>query len=145
MEKSISLLEALGGFCFVAKTLDNHELQVASAPGEIVSDGTKKVVKGFGMPFYGESMSHGNLMITFKVEFPKRGALTEKQIKALSDILPGAKPKKVDTTKDDILVLTDFDPSETNPNEEGGRRDEDEDEDEDGRGGHGHGGVQCAQ
>lgn len=54
IEKSISLLEALGGFCFHAKTLDGTQVQVASAPGEIVCDGTKKVLKSFGMPFHGE-------------------------------------------------------------------------------------------
>lgn len=61
------------------------------------------------MPFYGDSISHGNLIITFKVEFPKKGSITDAQLKVLSDILPGPKPKKVDTTKDDILLLTEFD------------------------------------
>lgn len=95
------------------------------------------------MPFYGDSISHGNLIITFKVEFPKRGTISEAQLKVLSEILPGPKPKKVDTTKDDVLLLSDFDPTSTNPSEEGGKREEeDEEEDEEGRQGTR---VQCNQ
>lgn len=48
--------------------------------------GDKKVVKGHGMPFYGDSISHGNLIITFKVEFPKRGTISEAQLKVLSEV-----------------------------------------------------------
>lgn len=93
MEKNITLLEALTGFSFKIKTLDNHEIQVASIPGEIIHDGTtdeiiqfcsnfsfigsKKVVKGYGMPFYGDAMSHGNLIVTFKVDFPKAGSISD--------------------------------------------------------------------
>lgn len=89
-----------------------------------------------GMPFYGDSIAHGNLIITFHVEFPKKGSLTEANLKTLSEILPGVKSKKVDTTKPEILLLHDFDPTSTNPSEEGGKREEDEEEqDEDGSGG----------
>ncbi|EAS06522.3 DnaJ carboxy-terminal domain protein (macronuclear) [Tetrahymena thermophila SB210] len=143
MEKKITLLEALTGFCFKITTLDKHELQIATPPGEIIQDGDKKVVKNQGMPFYGDSISHGNLIITFKVEFPKKGSITDAQLKVLSDILPGPKPKKVDTTKDDILLLTEFDATQTNPSEEGGRREDDEDEYEDERQGGTR--VQCGQ
>lgn len=45
MEKSITLLEALGGFVFKAKGLDKQEVQVASAPGEIINDGITSIHK----------------------------------------------------------------------------------------------------
>jgi len=77
MEKTISLLEALTGFNFFVESLDGHKIQVATAPGEIIQDGSKKVVKNMGMPFYGDPISHGNLIVIFHVEFPKNGQLTE--------------------------------------------------------------------
>lgn len=48
--------------------------------------GARKVVKNHGMPFYGDSMSHGNLIISFKVEFPKRGTITDNQLQILSEV-----------------------------------------------------------
>jgi DnaJ-class molecular chaperone len=41
-----------------------------------MSDHTKKVVRGLGMPFHKDSLSHGNLIIDFHVIMPKRGTLT---------------------------------------------------------------------
>jgi len=35
--------------------------------------------------------------------------------------LPGEKAKKIDTTSPEIQILHDFDPSTTNPDEEGGK------------------------
>lgn len=40
IEKTITLLEALIGVCFTVKSLDNQDLQVSSAPGEIIQDGS---------------------------------------------------------------------------------------------------------
>ena len=36
-------------------------------------------------------------------------------------LLPGEKAKKIDTTSPEIQILHDFDPSTTNPDEEGGK------------------------
>lgn len=44
-------------------------------PGEVISHDETKVIKGKGMPFYKDTMSHGNLYIKFVVQFPKRGQL----------------------------------------------------------------------
>ena len=86
MEKTISLLEALTGFNFFVESLDGHKIQVATAPGEIIQDGSKKVVKNMGMPFYGDPISHGNLIVIFHVEFPKNGQLTEANLQTLSEV-----------------------------------------------------------
>ncbi len=75
MKKEISLLEALTGFEFVLTHLDAHEYTIYTKKGEIVSDRTKKVVRGLGMPFFKDSLSHGNLIIEFHVVMPKRGTL----------------------------------------------------------------------
>ena len=38
------------------------------------------------MPFYKDSMSHGNLCIIFEVEFPKKGELKPEQIATLKKV-----------------------------------------------------------
>lgn len=53
--------------------LDNKKYTLATAPGEIISNNEFKVIKGLGMPFYKDAMSYGNLIVEFKVEFPKKG------------------------------------------------------------------------
>jgi len=70
MEKEISLKEALLGFSFPLKFLDGKDLTISSVPGEVISHGDIKTVKGKGLPFYRDIMSHGNLIISFKVIFP---------------------------------------------------------------------------
>ena len=35
----------------------------------------RKEIKGKGMPFYKDAMSHGNLYIDFSIEFPKKNEL----------------------------------------------------------------------
>lgn len=73
--KKISLFEALTGFAFHLEHLDGKKLLIANAPGEIIEPGTKKQISNQGMPFYKDNMSHGNLYITFDVEFPKANQL----------------------------------------------------------------------
>jgi len=80
MKKDISLLEALIGFEFVLTHLDNHEYTIYTKKGEIIADRTKKVVRGLGMPYFNDSMSHGNLIIEFHIVMPKRGTLTPEQL-----------------------------------------------------------------
>lgn len=73
MEKRICLLEALTGFTFDIKLLDNSTCKVTTLPGEVISYGDIKVVKGKGLPFFKDAMGHGNLYVTFLVDFPKKG------------------------------------------------------------------------
>lgn len=39
------------------------------------------------MPFHGDAMTHGNLIILFKVEFPKKGSINDKQLKVLTEVI----------------------------------------------------------
>jgi len=71
MFKKISLLEALTGTNFTITHLDKRIITVSTYPNDIISDGTRKIIKNQGMPFFKDPMSHGNLIIEFKVEFPK--------------------------------------------------------------------------
>lgn len=67
--------------------LDGTVILIASAPKELIGHDMKKVVKGKGMPFYKDSMSKGNLIVIFEIDFPKKGEIDPKSYKALSEIL----------------------------------------------------------
>jgi DnaJ-class molecular chaperone len=77
MAKEITLKQALLGFSFTLKYLDGKDLVISSVPGEVIEFGAAKSVKGKGLPFYKDKMSHGNLIIKFSVKFPKANELTE--------------------------------------------------------------------
>ncbi|EGR32886.1 hypothetical protein IMG5_067920 [Ichthyophthirius multifiliis] len=131
MKKKINLAESLTGFSFVIKTLDNNEVIISNNKSEVIYDEMKKIVKGLGMPYFGDHMSYGNLIIIFQVEFPQNGALSTYQLNKLSEILPGPTNKQPNIPKDDVLILEEFDPHTTNPNEEGGKKEYEEEEEED--------------
>ena len=137
MKKTITLVESLIGFEFDLKHLDGQVFKIYTARGEIMADKSRKVVRGLGMPFLKSHSDHGNLIIDFKVEMPKRGTLSKEQLEALSAILPG---KVSERPKGDYQILEDFDKEGVNTSEEGGKKNmEDEDEEE---GGGGIGGCQ---
>lgn len=46
----------------------------------------KKMIKNKGMPFYKDSMSHGNLFIEFDVKFPLPGQLTAENKELLQKV-----------------------------------------------------------
>jgi len=145
-KKKISLYEALTGCAFYIEHLDGKKILVSTYQGEILTPGCKKQLNNLGMPFYKDAMSHGNLYITFDVEFPKANQL--KNAADLKNVLPVPKDllTNVDRTKSELLE--DFDSTGVNANAEGGRGRGGHDEDwEDEDGGHGHRGqgVQCAQ
>lgn len=73
-EKKITLSEALSGLSMSVKTLDDRSLEVCIE--EVVHPSYIRVLEGEGMPFFDEkggakSVTYGNLIITFKVEYPK--------------------------------------------------------------------------
>ena len=88
---TISLTEALCGFCYVLKVfphpvisvfsfwllfvawsqhLDGRELVIRQSPGNVVTPGSTKMVPGEGMPRYRSPFEKGELFIKFDVEFP---------------------------------------------------------------------------
>jgi len=119
VKKKISLYEALTGTAFNIEHLDGKKLLVATAPNEVTSPGAVKQIAGKGMPFYKDAMSHGNIYITFDVEFPKRNEL--KNLDELKKILPVPKDLITNVDKDKAVFLDDFDESGTNARAEGGR------------------------
>lgn len=92
--KKISLLEALTGVTMNIEHLDGKKYTIATAPGEILKNEEIKTVKNLGMPFYKDSMSYGNLLIEFLVEFPPQGSITPQKAEKLLKILGGMEAEK---------------------------------------------------
>ena len=88
LEKKITLKEALLGFNFQLRYLDGKDITISSVPGEVVSHGDIKTVKGKGLPFYRDIMSHGNLIISFKVEFPDLKKISAESRETLQKVPP---------------------------------------------------------
>lgn len=142
-KKTISLYEALTGVAFNVEHLDGKKITIRTAPNDVISPNTIKEIKGKGMSFYKDAMSHGNLYIIFDVEFPKKNQINN--LDELKKILPVPKDLITTIDKNTAQYLEDFDETSTNPNAAGGKsRGHGDDDDEDGmpRGGQR---VQCAQ
>jgi len=139
MEQTIPLIEALAGFSFTIKHLDDRVLLVKSEKGEIINPGDLKMIPNEGMPIHKRPFDKGNLYIHFNIEFPKPGFFQPKALQDLEKILPPRRPAPKVTEEMEEVSLT-----KVNPNERSrGRRTADEDEDEDE--GQQRGGVQCSQ
>jgi len=87
-DKKITLLEALTGYQFLIKHLDDRTLLVKSAPGDITKAGDIRVIPSEGMPMHKNPYQKGNLFIRFTIDWPKNGTLTPDQIALLSRALP---------------------------------------------------------
>jgi len=92
LEKDINLLEALTGYEFVVKHLDDRTLVVRSGDGDITEEGDIRVVNNEGMPQHRNPFIKGHLFIKFNIEWPKPGSLTQAQKDALAKVLPAKAP-----------------------------------------------------
>eukprot|EP00002_Diphylleia_rotans_P031247 TRINITY_DN6483_c0_g1_i1.p1 TRINITY_DN6483_c0_g1~~TRINITY_DN6483_c0_g1_i1.p1 ORF type:complete len:376 (+),score=95.25 TRINITY_DN6483_c0_g1_i1:44-1171(+) len=79
----ITLLEALVGFSKKIKHLDGREVKIETA--SIIKPGEVMILRGEGMPIYGNSGSFGDLYIDFETIFPDN--LTPSQKEQLRHIL----------------------------------------------------------
>ncbi len=76
IEKKISLAEALLGFSFELKHLNNKMLHVKSPSNKVLAHGESLAVEGHGMPVR-NSKKKGGLFVKLNVEMPK--TLTQEQ------------------------------------------------------------------
>jgi DnaJ family protein A protein 2 len=78
LDKQLSLAEALTGFAFEVRQLDGRMLSVRSpAPmTRCIKPGMVHVVRGEGLPFPGNPLRRGDLLVTFDVTFPRPVDLT---------------------------------------------------------------------
>ncbi|XP_063236251.1 dnaJ homolog shv [Bacillus rossius redtenbacheri] len=89
---TVSLQDALVGFTADVRHLDGRVVQVAR--DKITWPGARIRKKGEGMPNYDNNNLHGNLYITFDVEFPK-AELSDEEKEAIKKILKQGSTKKV--------------------------------------------------
>jgi len=92
LEKDITLLEALTGYEFAVKHLDDRVLIVRSAEGDITEESDIRVVPNEGMPQHRNPFMKGNLFVKFNIVWPKPGSLTKAQQDALTKVLPPKTP-----------------------------------------------------
>lgn len=139
-QAEVDLLTALAGGAIYVEHLDDRWLTVEILPGEVISHGEVKVIRGQGMPSY-RHHDHGNLYIQFTVKFPETlsgppgddgypTALTEQQIKALESVLPPRSPQNIPPPE---AMTEDFQLEKVDPTREGTRANRmatDEDDDD---------------
>lgn len=146
MEMEITLTEALCGFTRVVTQLDERQLLIHSAPGQVIKDGSIKTIQGEGMPTYRNPFEKGRLFIQFKVSFPASNFTTPDKIAQLEKLLPARPPQPVPSADAEETTLQDYDTATNDFGKSSKTNANAYDEDERG-GGHGHAGgpgVQCA-
>ncbi|KAF8246002.1 DnaJ-domain-containing protein [Wilcoxina mikolae CBS 423.85] len=96
----VDLLTALAGGSLVIEHLDERFLQVTILPGEVISPGVVKQIRGQGMPSY-RHHDMGNLYIRFEVKFPEDNFNTPDKIALLEEILP---PRDIPQVSPDAMI-----------------------------------------
>ncbi|KAL4792963.1 hypothetical protein BDV19DRAFT_367382 [Aspergillus venezuelensis] len=110
-QAEIDLLTALGGGTINIEHLDERWLSVTIAPGEVITPGAIKVIKGQGMPSF-RHHDHGNLYIQFDVKFPEKDEL--QNLHLLEQVLP---PRKEQAQAPTDAMVEDFELEEVDSNE----------------------------
>ncbi|KAF2772061.1 DnaJ-domain-containing protein [Teratosphaeria nubilosa] len=124
----IDLLTALAGGAIYIEHLDDRWLTVEIMPGEVISPGEVKVIRGQGMPSY-RHHDFGNLYIQFDVKFPEKisgppdsdgfpTGMTPEQVKALESVLPPRQPQHIPPPD---AMTEDYPLEKVDPMQEGGR------------------------
>ncbi|KAG9941530.1 chaperone protein dnaJ, partial [Aureobasidium melanogenum] len=122
-QAEIDLLTALAGGAIYIEHLDERWLTVEIKPGEVISPGEIKVIRGQGMPSY-RHHDFGNLYIQFDVKFPEvltspdGGPMTDEQKAALESVLPPRSPQNVPPPD---AMTEDFSLDKVDSNREGAR------------------------
>jgi DnaJ family protein A protein 2 len=94
----ITLSEALLGVNRAVFThLDGRSIRVRSRAGQVIRPNDVCVLRGEGLPGYGESARTGDLYIKWTIEFPTDGWLSQLDALKLSSLLP---PKRGDPSHD---------------------------------------------
>jgi len=137
----IDLVTALAGGKLFIEHLDERWLSVDILPGEVISPGTVKMIRGQGMPSY-RHHDCGNMYVRFDVRFPEKNWTTDAAaFQALKKILPLPMDSTtpLDETMTDMVDLEEIDASQQQRAQNHAMEEEDED-------GHPAGGerVQCA-
>uniref|UniRef100_G3PPX8 DnaJ heat shock protein family (Hsp40) member A2 n=1 Tax=Gasterosteus aculeatus aculeatus TaxID=481459 RepID=G3PPX8_GASAC len=141
MNHKLGLVEALCGFQFMLKHLDERQLVVKYPPGKVIEPGSVRVVRGEGMPQYRNPFEKGDLYIKFDVQFPDNNWISPEKLVELEDMLPSRSEPPIITADTEEVDLQDYDVSQSSSS--GGRREAYNDSSDE-EGGHHGPGVQCA-
>jgi DnaJ-class molecular chaperone len=104
--KKITLAQALLGVSFAVTHLDGRKLIVNSAPGQVITPDSLKVIPQEGMPVRGSASQKGRLFVKFDIEFPRPRDLTLELKSAFASVL--GLPDEVanlDPKKDDLFPV----------------------------------------
>lgn len=145
METNIPLIEALGGYAFTVKHLDDRILLVKSEKDEVITPGEIKVIEGEGMPTHKRPEQKGNLYIKFNIDFPKKSFLKPNQLSQLESILPPRRPLVKATDAMEEVTLKEYNEKIHSQKSRQQQHSHMMHEDEDDEGQGQRGGVQCAQ
>jgi DnaJ family protein A protein 2 len=105
MEQHVPLREALCGATIVFQHLDERNIVIKTAPGEIIKPGDVRVVQEEGMPMHRNPFVKGRMFIRFVVDFPEPGSLTPAMIEALQDALPGPGPDAIPMDHEEVHMI----------------------------------------
>ncbi|KAJ9623305.1 chaperone DnaJ [Exophiala oligosperma] len=122
----IDLLTALAGGQIYIEHLDDRWLTVNIFPGDPITPGAIKVIKGQGMPSF-RHHDFGNLYIQFDVKFPDKSEI--QNVEMLEQILPPRMQQKLPPADG---MVEDFDLEEVDPRQQaraqGAAMDEDDED-----------------
>ena len=77
---NLGITEALCGFEFTLKHLDERELVIKNPRGQVIQPGATRCVFGEGMPHYRNPFEKGNLYIKFELTFPENNFVDESKL-----------------------------------------------------------------
>lgn len=138
IEQSVALIEALAGFEFTIHHLNGSDINVKTAPGDIVQHKSARRVADLGMPKHKQSFSFGDLIIVFEIVLPQQ--LSNEQIDKLRQELPKPMLPKALPAKN-VYTLDKYDVATHKKSERIDGEEEDEDDESQGGGQR----VQCNQ
>lgn len=104
-------------------------------PGDVLAPNCKRTVRDKGMPLYKDEFHHGNMHITFKVDFPEDSSIKGADIEKIKKILKAPPQKPLPKNDKEYEYLDDFHEDELNNNPEGGKLPDDEYDEEEMHGG----------
>ena len=125
--------------------LDGTKFRVKSEEGQVIKPNQIMCIEEKGMPFHKKSWNSGNLFIMFKIVFPDKVSLDQKNIAraCLLEMEHQKEPTKPDEAIRDVKTMLQFEEKQRNTHPQGGTKaqDSDDDEKDDNVGP----GAQCAQ
>lgn len=106
-EHDLPLQDALLGYEFTIRHLDDHLVTVKSPPNHVTNSGDLVVVEGQGMPFHRNPNQHGDLYVKMNVVMPEAAELKDPKLAAaLKAALPRSYPPVPKALLEDTETIT---------------------------------------